>query len=118
MLLGAAVEKLYGKPYGAVLRDEIARPLGLASLGWCGDTEAAGGAAKGYYRAPGDTLAPAPYLHPSQLLAGGVCSNAGDIERWNRALHGGRVLSAASYAASSPRPTRRAASRGSGSHVM
>jgi CubicO group peptidase (beta-lactamase class C family) len=28
-----------------------------------------------------------------------VCSSAGDIARWNRALHGGKVLSAASYAA-------------------
>ena len=33
MLLGNVVEKVYGKPYGIVLRDEIARPLGLASLG-------------------------------------------------------------------------------------
>ena len=29
MLLGVLVEKLYGRPYGAALRDEIARPLGL-----------------------------------------------------------------------------------------
>jgi D-alanyl-D-alanine carboxypeptidase len=99
MLLGALVETLYGKPYAVVLRDEIARPLGLASLGWCGDTEAAESAAKGYHRAPDGTAGAAPYIHPSQMLAGGVCSNAGDIARWNRALHGGRVLSAASYTA-------------------
>jgi len=36
----AAVEKLYGKPYRQVLRDEISRPLGLASLGWCTALEA------------------------------------------------------------------------------
>jgi CubicO group peptidase (beta-lactamase class C family) len=100
MLLGALVEKLHGKSYREVLRDEIARPLGLASLGWCGDTEAGKGAAKGYYRAPDGTTGTAPYIHPSQMLgSGGICSNAGDVARWNRALHGGRVLSAASYAA-------------------
>lgn len=99
MLLAALVEKLYGKSYGEVLRDEIARPLGLATLGWCGDMEAAGRVAKAYHRTPDGTLVAAPYIHPSQMLAGGICSNAGDIARWNRALHGGKVLSAASYAA-------------------
>jgi len=99
MLLAALVEKLYGRSYGDVLRDEIARPLGLATLGWCGDLEAAGRVAKAYHRTPAGTLGAAPYIHPSQMLAGGICSNAGDIARWNRALHGGRVLSAASYAA-------------------
>jgi hypothetical protein len=39
-------------------------------------------------------------VHPSQGLGpAGVCSTAGDVARWNQALHGGRVLSAASYAA-------------------
>lgn len=100
MLLGALVEKLYGKSYGAAIRDEIARPLGLATLGWCGDIEAAGGGAKAYYRASDGTVGPAPYLHPSQMLgSGGICANAGDIARWNRALHGGEVLSAAPYTA-------------------
>ena len=98
MLLGALVETLYGTSYGAALRDEIARPLGLATLGYCGDTEAAGGA-KGYLRRPDGTGGAAPYLHPSYMLGGSVCSSAGDIARWNRALHGGAVLSPASYAA-------------------
>lgn len=99
MLLAALVEKLHGKTYGEVLRDEIARPLGLASIGWCGDTEAAGSGAKGYFSAPDGSSGTAPYIHPSMLLAGGICSNARDIARWNRALHGGRVVSAASYTA-------------------
>jgi CubicO group peptidase (beta-lactamase class C family) len=99
MLLAMLVEKLYGKSYGDVLRDEIARPLGLSTLGWCGDLEPAGRVAKAYHRTPAGTLVAAPYIHPSQMLAGGICSSAGDITRWNRALHGGKVLSAASYAA-------------------
>ena len=99
MLLAALVEKLYGKSYGDVLRDEIARPLGLTTIGWCGDLEAAGRVAKGYVVGAGGTVGAAMYLHPSQLLAGGVCSNAADIATWNRALHGGKVVSAASYLA-------------------
>jgi D-alanyl-D-alanine carboxypeptidase len=99
MLLGILVEKLYGKPYGDALRDEIARPLGLAALGDCGDAGMTGRAA-GYNRSfDGARSAPVQF-HPSQDLgAGGVCSTAGDLAAWNRALHGGRVLSPASYAA-------------------
>ena len=97
MLLGVLVEKLYGKPYGDALRDEIARPLGLAALGTCGD---ATGRAAGYNRAFDGTRTPALTVHPSQTLgAGGVCSTASDLAAWNRALHGGRVLSPAMYAA-------------------
>jgi CubicO group peptidase (beta-lactamase class C family) len=99
MLLGALVEKLYGKPYAAVLRDEIARPLGLTTLRWCGDRDAAP-EATGYERAPDGTSAPAVPTHPSQMLGmGAICATTRDVEKWNRALHGGRVLSAASYAA-------------------
>ncbi|HUQ18189.1 MAG TPA: serine hydrolase domain-containing protein [Gemmatimonadaceae bacterium] len=99
MLLGALVEKLYGKSYSSVLRDEITRPLGLTTMGWCGDMEPRGAVAKGYIKPPTDTLRPTFYIHPSQLLAGGVCSNAVDIAKWNNALHNGKILSPASYTA-------------------
>lgn len=99
MLLGVLVEKLYGKPYGDVLRDEIARPLGLTALRACGDDDMTGRAA-GYNRAFDGTRSTPVQFHPSQDLgAGGVCSTAGDLAAWNRALHGGRVLSPAMYAA-------------------
>jgi D-alanyl-D-alanine carboxypeptidase len=99
MLLGAVIEKVHGKPYGVVLRDEIARPLGLASLGWCGSV-ATDRAAAGYMRTSDGKAAAPIQQHVSQGLgAGGICSTAGDLARWNHALHGGRVLSAASYAA-------------------
>lgn len=99
MLLGVLVEKLYGKPYGDALRDEIAGPLGLAALGACGDAGMTG-RALGYNRGFDGTRTVALSVHMSQTLgAGGVCSTAGDLAAWNRALHGGRVLSPASYAA-------------------
>lgn len=99
LVLGVLIEKLYGKPYADALRDEIARPLGLTTLRSCGDVEA-GGRPTGYLRSPDGTLSPPPALHPSQQLgAGGICSTAADLARWNRALHGGRVLSEASYRA-------------------
>lgn len=99
LLLAVLIEELYGQPYAAVLRDEIARPLGLAALGACGDAGTTGRAA-GYNRAFDGTRSPAMTVHMSQALgAGGLCSTASDLAAWNRALHGGRVLSPAAYAA-------------------
>jgi D-alanyl-D-alanine carboxypeptidase len=118
MLLGVLVEKLYGKPYGDALRDEIARPLGLEKLGFCGDAGMAGGAT-GYRREFDGTRSPAITVHLSQTLgSGGVCSTAGDLAAWNRALHGGRVLSPESYAAmTTPRGAAVAANYGFGLDV-
>ena len=112
LLLGALVEKLYGKPYGAALREEITRPLGLKSLGWCTDPAKDTMVATGHeYLGPGKNQRSA-YAHPSKSLgAGGLCSTAGDLAAWNRALHGGRVLSPASYTAMT---TPRGAARGYG----
>ena len=118
MLLGVLVEKLYGKPYSAALRDEIARPLGLTTLRSCADVEA-GARATGYNRAFDGTLSSPAALHPSQQLgAGGICSTAADLAKWNRALHGGRVLSEASYRAmTTPRGAAVPASYGFGLSV-
>ena len=112
VLLGALVEKLYGKAYGAALREEIARPLGLRTLGWCTEPGKDTLVATGYeYLGPGK-LERAPYAHPSKSLgAGALCASAGDLAAWNQALHGGRVLSPTSYAAMT---TPRGAARGYG----
>jgi CubicO group peptidase (beta-lactamase class C family) len=99
MLLGVLIEKVYAKPYSVVLRDEIARPLGLTSLGWCEDM-ATGRAATGYLRSSDGKSVPRGKVHASQGLGcAGICATAADIAKWNQALHGGRVLSPASYAA-------------------
>ena len=112
LLLGALVEKLYGRPYREAVRDEIARPLGLRSLGWCTAPAKDNTVATGYqYLGPGH-LEPSAYAHPSKSLgSGGLCSSAGDLAAWNQALHGGRVLTPASYAAMT---TPRGAARGYG----
>ena len=99
LLLAALLETMHGKPYAAVLRDEIARPLGLKSLGSC-ETLPKARVATGYFRTSFATSIPRGAVHPSHGIgSGSICSTAGDVARWNAALHGGRVLSAASYAA-------------------
>ena len=100
LLLGALVETLYGKPYAAALQEEITGPLGLRTLGWCSEPGKNPAVATGHtYVGPGKNE-PTPYAHPSKSLgAGGICATAGDLAAWNQALHGGRVLAPASYAA-------------------
>ena len=98
MFAGALIEKLYGKSYADALRDEIARPLGLKSLAPC-TTDKSGGA-ESYVRSVDAKPRLVTSIHPSQMLGnGGICTTAGDLAKWNRALHGGRVLSETSYRA-------------------
>ena len=98
MVLGALIERLSRKPYADVLRDEIAKPLGLQSLHFCGpDTTHV---ARGHTRVPNAKATHLAPFHPSMLLGnGGICATPSDIAKFNRALHGGRVVSPASYAA-------------------
>jgi D-alanyl-D-alanine carboxypeptidase len=98
MFAGAIIEKVYGKSYADALRDEIARPLGLKSLALC-TTDKSGGA-ESYVRSEGAKPRLVESFHPTQMLGnGGVCVTASDLAKWNRALHGGRVLSEGSYRA-------------------
>ena len=95
VVLGALVEKLYGKTFGAVVQDEIAGPLRLTSLQKCAEPQA-----RGYGLQPGSKVGDPPGMHPSQHLGqGGLCATAADLVRWTHALHTGRVLSPASYEA-------------------
>lgn len=100
LLLGVLVEKLHGKPYRDVLRDEIARPLGLTTLGWCTAPEKRATETVGHTRVDGGPLRPAPNVNTDLALgSGALCASVGDLARWTLALHGGRVLSPASYTA-------------------
>lgn len=98
MLLGMLVEKLHRKPYGEVVRDEIAAPLGLTTLGPCTAPEKRATEATGHIRDRQGKLQAASELITDLLVGGGgLCATAGDLARWNAALHGGRVLSPTSY---------------------
>ena len=115
-LLGLLIQKVYGTSYDAVLRDEIARPLGL-TLAQCAEPRP--GEASGYMRTPDGKIGPPPGLHYSQLLGvGGVCASAGDLVKWTHAFHNGRVLSPSTYPAmTTPRGAAVSANYGLGVYV-
>jgi CubicO group peptidase (beta-lactamase class C family) len=99
VLLGMIIEKVTGKPYAAVLDELFFRPLALTQTGYCPSRTTDPRYAAGYsVRGPGAPAVPAEYLsltHP--FSAGALCSTVRDYLSWQRALHGGRVVSAASY---------------------
>jgi CubicO group peptidase (beta-lactamase class C family) len=98
VILGMLIEKVTGRSWGADLEERFARPLGLADTRNCLTQPLVARRADGYDAGPGGWVNSA-YLSMSQpYAAGAICSTVGDLARWNRALHTGKVVSAASYA--------------------
>jgi D-alanyl-D-alanine carboxypeptidase len=96
-LLGLAIEEVTGRTYGDFLREEILEPLGLTSTGFCGEAPVVDVPAG--WALSGGTLQAVPPIHMVVPFSGGaLCSTAGDLVRWARALARGDVVSAASYA--------------------
>ena len=99
-LLGMLIEKLTGRSYADVVRDQLTTPLGLRSTMYCGTRQLIKHRAQGYQPTPDNTLVNADPLSMNQpFAAGALCSTVGDLVAWQRALAAGRVVTPASYAA-------------------
>jgi CubicO group peptidase (beta-lactamase class C family) len=91
-LLGVVIEKVSGKKYEDVLRDEIFTPLGMADSGYDWSEPLLTKRASGYSRR--DTgLVNAKFLDMQQpYSAGSLYSTVGDLLKWDQALYTERVL--------------------------
>ncbi|MFL5542034.1 MAG: serine hydrolase [Longimicrobiaceae bacterium] len=98
VVLGMLVEKLAGRPWGVDMEERFIKPLGLTETLNCLTAPVVPHRVHGY--APvGTGWVNAAFLAMSQpYAAGALCSTVVDMAKWNRALHGGHVVSAASYA--------------------
>jgi CubicO group peptidase (beta-lactamase class C family) len=93
---GLAAEAAARRPYRDLIRDEIAAPLGLASLGWCPDL--AGSRAQSYVAAYG-AVTSAPSIDFGWLgAAGSLCGTTGNLARWWLAVRSGGLISPGSLA--------------------
>lgn len=92
-LLAEIVERASGQAYEAFLQTAFFDPLGMANTG--SDADAQGhGIVLGHNGGP----VPGPLPNVSIIAgAGALYSTADDMLTWQRALHGGRLLSAESY---------------------
>jgi len=97
VVLGMLIEKVTGRSWGEDVTERFAKPLGLSSTRNCLTEPLIPHRAYGYDTKDGQWVN-AKYLAMSQpFSAGALCSTAGDLIRWNRALHTGKVVSAESY---------------------
>lgn len=95
-ILAILVERISGKPYASFLADAFFKPLGMKHTSFDGDPRLVPGLASAYGPGP----APAPFMSKALGFGGGsFYSTTEDLALWTEALHGGRVLSAASLKA-------------------
>ena len=97
-LLGMLIERVTGRSYADVVRDQLAAPLGLRATTYCDTKPIIKRRAQGYQVGPDDKLINADPISMMQpFSAGALCSTVGDLVAWQRALGAGRVVKPASY---------------------
>src|SRR5262245_24742569 len=96
-LLGLVVEKASGMRFEDYVQRQIFDPLGMKRSMYCNSSANVTRRAHGYQMG-GGALRRAPMVSYGWVFApGAICSTAGDLVIWLKALHGGKVLSPASY---------------------
>lgn len=99
VLVGAVIEAVTGMPWHQAVEERIAKPLGLTSIRYGGEEAATPAFATGYSANDSDAFAPARKVDMSvPHAAGALLGTVGDMARWARALHHGKVVPAALYA--------------------
>lgn len=97
-LLGLVVEKASGGTYEDYVEKTLFEPLGMKRSMYCNSSENVERRAHGYYVQNGQIRRAPTNVHTWPFAAGSLCSTAGDLVVWLQALHGGKLLSSASYA--------------------
>ena len=95
-LLGAIIEKVTGKSYEQVLKENILDPLGMKNTGYDHFDAILSKRASGYNKTPAGFVN-SPYLDMSiPYAAGSMYSTVEDLFLWDRALYADKILSAKS----------------------
>jgi CubicO group peptidase (beta-lactamase class C family) len=95
-LLGAIIEKVTGKPYEQVLKENVFDPAGMKNTGYDHYERIINKRATGYIKTPAG-YENAPYLDMSlPYSAGSLFSTVEDLYLWDQALNGEKILSAKS----------------------
>ncbi|HET9425108.1 MAG TPA: serine hydrolase domain-containing protein, partial [Gemmatimonadaceae bacterium] len=92
------VEKASGMSYEDYVEKKIFEPLGMKRSMYCRLEEVVEHRAHGYGYGPNGVRRAPLNVHTWPFAAGSLCSTAGDMVTWLKALHGGKVLSPKSYA--------------------
>lgn len=94
-LLGVIIEKVTGKSFGKVLRENILSPLNMRNTGYASSRTVISNQAFGYERLPAGLYEKAPYQDLSTAFSeGGMYSTVEDLYLWDRGLYSDSLLSA------------------------
>ena len=98
LVLGYVIERITGGSYEKFVTDNIFTPLGMKDSGYDSNTAIIPRRAAGYVPSPAGPIN-ADYIHMSiPHAAGALYSTTEDLLRWEQALFGGKLISAASLA--------------------
>jgi CubicO group peptidase (beta-lactamase class C family) len=96
VLLGYLIERITGGSYATFVQDNIFTPLGMKDSGYDSNSAVILRRASGYAPSPTGPMN-AGFIHMSiPHAAGALYSTTEDLLKWQQALYGGRVVSAAS----------------------
>ncbi len=96
-LLGLIIEKASGKTYGDFVKENLFDKAGMVDSRYCNEREITKRRTHGYEFSQGRLLVKAHLDHTWPFAAGSLCSTAWDLIAWSQALHGGKILTPASY---------------------
>lgn len=96
-LLGLIVEKASGMSYADFVQKRIFDKVGMSDSRYCSERTLTPHKTHGYEMGPTGLVNKGYIVHTYPYSAGSLCSTAGDLAAWVRALHAGRVLSPVSY---------------------
>jgi len=96
-LLGVLIEKISGKSYERFLSSEIYSAAGVKQTRYGGAQAIVAHRARGYTRSGGAVANAKIISMRPPFAAGALLSTTRDLHRWNRSLHGGKVVSKESY---------------------
>jgi CubicO group peptidase (beta-lactamase class C family) len=97
-LLGRVVEKASGMSWEQYIQKRIFEPLGMTRSMNCNDAQKASDRSYGHNVRNGQVRRVPDIVHTATIGSGAICSTAGDMVKWLQGLHGGKVVSAQSYA--------------------
>ena len=97
VLVGAVIESASGQPWYEYLDATFFQPLGMKHTGCGCDPKIAARQVQGYSFDGDQVVAPRTLSMTQPHAAGALVSTVDDLQRWNRALHEGKVLRPESY---------------------
>ena len=93
ILLGVIIEKITGKSYYCVIRENIFQPLGLNHSGFDFASLKSPDKATGFAKLTPKIKKPSPIVDSSVMYAAGsIYSTIGDLYKWDRALYTDNIL--------------------------